>query len=321
MGDIFRPLLFACSLFGVKYIGKLSFELPFVTHAAYSTFVGLLLISSVFFRISQTSPIFCQQEPVAESVMTVQQLLGTVVLFSIYRQILSVELSDLSESLEEVEQDFGLLNIKMDYRRFKWKIFLETVVIVVCIHVSFALMAIGHAESPLRAIAFELLPSFYPILLINLVLMIFVNLTLFIESKFTAIKAVLSDFREISSDSFHSSSSITVKALKIKPRMFFEEIKRIASIYSRLYCIVNRLNTIFGLSNLTTLAFLGISLTCHLFLTFKLLMENFGDLQPLLTVILGEVFSLICLRNCHNFNLNRKSRFSGCWLWWRRWPT
>lgn len=272
----------------------------------YAFFVAAILLTVIVCRVEYISPKYGNVDAVIHSVICIQQLLILVTIIAIYYETFCYpdRMETVLQLLDDIDRAFVQLNIKFDYRRFRWKIFIEIIGLSALIHITFVALCTYHQFRLFSDILYELFGRFYPMYLVNAMLLMFVNFCCLIKNKFTALKQLLRDFCDII-DAFGDSEIDDmheiwkIKLMQTTPRTFFSELKQIASIYESLFIVVNHLNTIFGLSNLTSLALLGISLTCHLFLLVKILMEYSIKIDGLCFELFGEFFIIQM-----NFNHN-----------------
>lgn len=195
------------------------------------------------------------------------------------------------ESLVNVDRAFAQLNVKFDYRLFHWKILIEILMLSASIHITFAALCTHYHVELFVAIVYELFARFYPIFVINAALLMFINLCCLLKSKFTALKKMLCDFHGTHAHTACCDEVWKVKLVQTATRTFHSELRQIVGVYESLYGIVNQLNNIFGLTNLASLSFLAISLTCHLFLLVKILMENTASIDGTIFELFGVFFN------------------------------
>lgn len=261
----------------------------------YAYAVATILLAAIVFRMQYVSPKYGDFNIIIHSVICIQQALITLTIVAIFYQSIwhPHRMDAVFQMLTKVDRAFAQFNVHIDYGLFRWKIWIEIIVLSASVHIAFAALCTHFGIDPFAAIIYELLARFYPIFVVNAALLMFINLCCLIKSKFTALKKMLLDFRDIDTVFSAGSDEVwKVKLVQTMPPTFYGELKRIANVYELLHDIVNRLNDIFGLTNLASLTLLAISLTCHLFLLVKLLMEN----RPSIEGICFELFGVV--RNC-----------------------
>lgn len=288
----FQPLGIACDLFGVTLFRyNCKSKVIQVFSSVYTILIFSIFLPIILYRIGYVTPTLCQSNAVAQSVIGIQQILGMLVIVAIYFQVVFYK-SDMKHIFQlflSIDKAFNQLNIKFDYRRFRWKIKIEVAIVIGFIYGSFLYFLMYYRVQAMFSVILEFFTSIQTILLIYLVLLIFINFGWHIRNKFIALKSLLVDVCAIETLIGCDADDLwKVKLIQETPQVVFCEIRKIAQIYEMLFKTINLLNRIFGLSNLATMALLGISLTCHLFLLFKTLTENSNIFADIRLEILGE---------------------------------
>lgn len=275
--SVSRPIQFVCGAFGITMLGTFKTNVARGLNSAYAFVVSLILLAAIVVRIQYVSPKYGCLSVIIHSVICIQQALIALSIVAIYYQTIRYPnaINSVLEMLAAIDRDFARFNVKFDYRFFQWKILLEIIGLSAAIHITFVALCVHDRTEPLVAIIYELLARFYPIFVINSALLMFINLCCLIKCKFTALKKLLRSFQAPGALQRVDRDDVwKIKMSQSPPRTFCGEIRQIVDMYESLCATVNRLNSIFGLMNLATLALLAISLTCHLFLLVKILMES-----------------------------------------------
>lgn len=277
----------------------------------YTICVATTLLAAIVFRIHYVSPKYGSFNIIIHSVIFIQQILIATAILAIYYQTIRSPygMTTVFQMLANVDRAFAQFNVKFDYRLFHWKVLIEIIILTASIHIAFAALCIHYRIDPFVAFIYELLARFYPIFVINVALLTFINLCCLVRSKFMALKKMLSDSHAVDPSDGGSDGVWRVKLVQTMPRTFHDELKQIASVYESLYAIANRLNHIFGLTNLASLSLMAISLTCHLFLMVKILMERPASIDGICIELFG-VFWLWSSRPAINFDSIVISLFS-----------
>lgn len=245
------------SLFGISYFQR-SHSIPQKSASiAYALAILIAFVASFLYRLLNMSPLLCNANTVAYSVIGIQQILSTIAIFAIYYQVLfyKSKFVYMLSRVTLIEREFVTLNMQFPYKRFALNIFVQIMVVVVCFPVSFAFFVIYYNVRDIGLIAVELFVSVNPMLAITLNLMIFTNAVWFIRNALQYMKKVLMDLCAI--DSFladgHSNEVRTVKLMIQLPNGLHCKYKQIARIFELLFEMADQLNDIFGLSNLASM--------------------------------------------------------------------
>lgn len=255
----------------------------------HSIVVASILLAAIAFRIQYIAPMYGDLRVIVHSVICIQQIFILLTTSAIYHQSLrhSSRLRTMFQMLDNIDRTLVQFNVKFDYRIFRWKCSIETFLLVAVVHIAFVMLCIHYDIRPMPAIVYELLARFYPILLINAALLTFVNVCSLIRSKFMALKTVLNQRQ---TDERCAQVSL-IECNQIDSLKFYGKLRKIASAYEALFVIVDRVNEIFGLMNLASLALLAISLTCYLFLLVKIFMENSASIDAVCIELFGKIRS------------------------------
>lgn len=291
--SVSAPIKTIFSAFGITMFNEFKLNISHGLILVYTFFVASILLAAIVFRMQYISPRYGNFNVVIHSVICIQQILIMLTIFAIYYQTIRhpYRMNMIFQLLANVDRALAQFNVESDYyRRFCWKTLIEIIVLIVAIHITFTALCIHYGLEPFVAIVYELLARFYPIFVINAVLLMFINLCCVVKSKFVVLKKLLRKFHV---DDTTNDQVWKAELMQTTPCTFCDELKRIANVYELLYAIVNRLNTIFGLTNLASLTFLGISLTCHLFLLMKILMENPSSSDDICLELLGLFINFV----------------------------
>lgn len=289
----FRSVLAAneivCKAFGIRMFSEIRSTIAHGLNLVYTICVATTLLAAIVFRIQYVSPKYGSFDIIIHSVICIQQILIAMAILAIYYQTIRYPngMTTVFQMLANVDRAFDQFNVKFDYRLFHWKVLMEIIVLSASIHITFAALCIHYRIDPFVAFVYELLARFYPIFVINIALLTFINLCCLVRSKFTALKKMLSDFHDVDSSAGSDGGVWRVKLVQTKTRTFHDELKQIASAYESLYAIVDSLNHMFGLTNLASLSLMAISLTCHLFLIVKILMERSASIDGICIELFG----------------------------------
>lgn len=288
--SVSAPITIICRVFGITMFSEFKSNIVRGLNLVYAFVVASILLAAIVFRMQYVSPKYGNFNIIIHSVICIQQTLIMLTIAAIYYQSIwhPHRMDTVFRMLTTIDRAFAQFNVKFDYRLFHWKIWIEIIVLTASVHITFGALITYFGIDPFAAIFYELLARFYPIFVINAALLMFINLCCLIKSKFTALKNLLQDFRDIETMPCGDNNEVwKVKFVQTMPQTFYAELTHIASVYESLHDIVNRLNVIFGLTNLASLTLLAISLTCHLFLLVKLLMENRPSIEGICLELFG----------------------------------
>lgn len=290
--SVSSPIKYVCTAFGVAMFSEFESHIAHCLSVVYSFVIASILFAAIVFRINYVSPTYGRFKVLIHSVICIQQIFILLTVLAIYYQSIRYpnRMRTVFQLLARIDQTFAQFNVEFDYRLFQWKIAIEVILLSASIHIAFVALCTYYSIDPFAAIIYELLARFYPIFVINATLLMFINLCFLIKSKFTALEKVLRRFHGVNDG---PSADSKVKVISIAPTKFHTELKQIVGVYESLYGIVNQLNHIFGLSNLAALALAAISLTCHLFLLVKILMENTSSIDGVCFELFGAYRSTV----------------------------
>lgn len=314
----FRSIHIISNIFGISYFTTVNSKSFQILSKLHTLAVLIVFIACFSYRISGVSPQFCQSDAVSTSVTGIQQILAISVLIAIYYQNLFYKnrFQNLLKLTSAVDNEFFALNSHVFfYNYFGRKILFELIGMIVFICASVVFFVFYYRVQDIGLILLELFSTINPMVVIILNLMTFCNMTWFIRNKFRSLKHFLMNARAVDSlDASKSNRVWQVKLTRETPTELHRRFKKIAQIYEMLFCMVNHLNDIFGLSNLTSMgrlfdsnvfffiftfvkqfckflvALFSISLTCHLFLIFKLLTETTNNMNGIQFNVLGSTF-------------------------------
>lgn len=322
---IFRPIHIISLAFGISYFSEKGTVWSRILNILYTLFVFIVFMGCFLYRISRVPPMLCQSDAVSHSVIGIQQILAIFVVAFIYYQVLfyKTQFHDLLKLISKTETAFSVLNINFSYTRFTYLILFEVIFVTILLYASFIFFAIYYKLPHFGIILLELFTSINPMLIIILNLMTFANLAWYICDRLQILRHFLIDVCAIDSlVANHSNEVWKVKLMQETPSGLYAEFKKIAQIYEQLFSMVNQLNDIFGFSNLASmgktctfsfsslffsrnwihfffhlvisefLALFSISMTCHLFLLFKLLTESTNNMNDVQFDVLGTVVTV-----------------------------
>lgn len=313
MDQCFLPLNIISSVFGISYLHETKSKSLQIFSKLYTLTVCTVLFVSFLYRISSVLPQFCQPDAVSTSVMGIQEILATFVVTTIYYQVLfnQNQFRSVQNLISTADTRFSMLNIRFPSKNFERKIFIEVTTVIGFICMAFIFFVVYYKVHSIGLILLEFFSSIAPMVVIILNLMIFSDMAWLIRNRFRMLKHFLVDVCAVGT-LIADESNIEVWKVKLTretPSGLHRELNRIAKIYELLFCAVNHLNDIFGLSNLTSMgkfyvrsidlsaiakmfskfiaALFSITLTCHLFLLFKLLTENTNNMNGIQFHVLG----------------------------------
>lgn len=251
----FRPLEIVCNIFGASVTSIRQRQFIVYLSIVYTIIHAIISIGLTFYRIANIKPHFCQQSAISQSVNGIQQILGLGVVATVYYQTLfrKADVQKVLKILLKSDQELLQLNAILKYKVFGVKIVIETIFVVLYAYAAFIIFAVHYNVSDLRMLAFEFVSAINPMVLGNLVLLMFINFCWHIRNKFAKLREILENF--VRHDSGHGKNDEiwTIKAKIGTSKVLFNQIQRIARIYESLFDAVNVLNRIFGLSNLTSI--------------------------------------------------------------------
>ena len=276
ISKLFRPFRWSSGLFGASVISPVqpSMVAKYV-EISFSAVMFTLSTSLTLYRIVYIPPRLSPDSPVSHSVNSIQQMLSFIVLASIYYQTLfhKSHIHQIFTLLTKTDEQFLQLNTSFRYENFLRKVYFEIVFVFLYIYGAFAFFIVHFGVYRVDEWVYELFSAINPMVLTNLTLLTFINFCWHIKSKFSTLRLLLNDLCQFDSQ-MDECDVWKVKSVHDTTTIVFKELKKIARIYELLYETVQTLNKIFGVSNLASLALLSISLTCHVFLLFKVLTEN-----------------------------------------------
>lgn len=252
----FRPIHIVSCAFGTSYFDVKQSVVLKISNLIYTLMLFIVFSGCFIYRLSSVPPQFCQSDAVAHSVMGIQQILAIFVVSTIYYQVIFYrdQFKELLTSISSTENEFLTLNLSISNKRFETKILLEVIFITASIYASFIVFVIFFKVQNVAFILLELFASINPMLVIILNLMVFSNLAWFIRDRFQLLKHFLMDVCAIDTLVANDLNEVwKVKLTRETPHGLHRELKKIAQIYELLFAMVNKLNDIFGFSNLTSM--------------------------------------------------------------------
>lgn len=253
---LLRPINGILCVFGISHFSVKKSRLVRVVHLFYTWTVLTVFIGSFLYRISNVPPALCQPNAVAHSVMEIQQILSTIVLITIYYQVIFYEekFNHLKLLMSLAEDALLMLNNNLPSEHLMTKILCEVIFLTIYIYVSFILFVIFYKVEKIEFMLLELFSSINPMFVINLNLMTFVNLAWFTRDRFQILKCVLIDACKFDL-SVVTDPNEALKATLIcqTPNELRNEFKKISQAYELLFNMINILNEMFGYSNLASM--------------------------------------------------------------------
>lgn len=257
MAQLFLPLNIISSVFGISFLHETKSKSLRILNKLYTLTVFTVLLVSFLYRISSVSPQFCPPDAVSTSVMGIQQIFATFVVTTIYYEVLfnQNQFRNVQNLISMADTQFTILNIRFPPKHFERKIFIQVIAVIGFICFAFIFFVIYYKVQSIGLILLELFSSIDPMVVIILNLMIFSNMAWLIRNRFRMLKHFLVDVCAVGA-LIADESNIEVWKVKLTretPNGLHRELNRIAKIYELLFCAVNHLNDIFGLSNLTSM--------------------------------------------------------------------
>lgn len=252
----FRPLYWICQLFGISIISMTTNRTLKYCKFGYSIINVCCLAGYTVYSVGYMPLKFGHQNAVSVSVHSMQQIIGLFVILFIYYQVIryKTKIDKVFQILENIDGEFHQLNIKFNYKKFSRKILIESIFVILFIYGLFALLVRHYCVTDTGLIVFEYFLNIHPILLINLVLLTFINFCWVIRSKLKTMRRLLTDFSRIDDNARAETDQLwKVKFIQETPKIFIREIRIIANVFEMLFKTVNILNSVFGLSNLSTM--------------------------------------------------------------------
>lgn len=307
-------------IFGVSYFTNIVTTSSWFMNVPYTLSVLIIFIGAFSYRISSVPPNFCRSDAVSHSVIGIQQILTVVTISAIFYQILFYkdQFRKLLECTSSIEYEFNVLNIEFSCKHFMAKIIIEVATIIILIYMSFLFFVIHYDVKHLGLILLELFSYMNPMLVIILNLITFLNVVWYIRIRFQHLKCFLMNLCPTDPPSACRLNEPQKVKLSRTSNALHRDFSKIAHIYELLFTESNYLSDIFGCSNLTSMgktnhsrnrfkiklelisdfflftALFSISLTCHLFLLFKLLTENTNNMDDIQFDVLGSIQRDIC---------------------------
>lgn len=325
--DIFRPIHIVLRIFGITFFTAQQSRRFQILDMFYTLICFMAFVGSFSYRISSEVARFCQSDPVAQSVMGIQQMLSTLAIIAIYFQVIFYreQFHELIKTITSTNDAFSTMNVTFSEKKFATKILCEVILLTAFIYITFIVFVIYYDVRQIEFILLELFTSINPMLIIIVNVTKFVNFTWFIYDKFEMLKHILTDVCAIDlSNETDSNGVCKVKLIRETAHGLYDDFRKITHIYELLFTMAQNLNDIFGFSNLASmceefcisfffifyfnrfsyyfvfhynwqiiiiisefLALFSISLTCHLFLLFKLLTENTNNMNDIQVDVLG----------------------------------
>lgn len=262
------PIRIVAGIFGISLITFPQRKLLIYLNIAYTIVHFTLAISLTLYRLGHIQPQFCQQNPVSHSVNGIQQLLGLTVVVAVYYQAIfrKTGIQTVLKLLAKSHNDLLQLNIIQKYRVFGIKIVVETVSLMLFVCTVFVVFAIHYDVISVDALAFEYFSAMNPLILANLMLLMFINVCWHIRNELCILRQSIEDtivnsmmrLETMEAGQAHdrllNGNAWTIKvysndALKI----LSHRLQHIARIYETLHDATQALNRTFGLSNLTSI--------------------------------------------------------------------
>lgn len=252
----FQAINIISNIFGISYFNQINSKFHQIINKSYTLVVYVLFLGIFLYRISSISPQFCQPDTVSSSVMGIQEILGAFVLTTIYYQVLFYRnrFQNMFKMLSTVDTEFTGLNLKFTYENSKRKMIIELVVLMGFTFTSFVFFKFFYKVQSTWFLFLELFSSINPMLVIIVNLMAFSNMVWFTRNRFRMLKNILIGSCAIDTSIANKSNKVwNVQMTRETPTGLHRNMKKIGKIYEKLFCMVNDLNDIFGLSNLTSM--------------------------------------------------------------------
>lgn len=251
----FKPIYIVCAFFGlffhcssIKWIRWL--------HFAYSLIVFIVFNAFFFYRILNDFPKFSQMNAVSQSVIGIQHILGFMVVAAIYYKSFCCRsvFQSLMKSVEIIDDRFKSINVRFLYKRFAMKILFEVVLVLSLFGSSFLYFIIHYKVNDIFSILIEFFVSIYPLFLIHLNSITFINISWYLQKRFNRLKGYLIDVCAIDLVvGMNKSDIVKVKLFHGKSNKLHKQLKYIAKLYESLYECSGQMNNIFGLTNLAAM--------------------------------------------------------------------
>lgn len=252
---LFLPFEIPCNIFGVTVTSTPQCKLINLLSHVYTVLHFLVSLMLSLYRIGYIEPQFCQSNAISQSINGIQQILGLIVMVSIYYQTLfrKSDVRKMLKLLSQSDKQLLQLNSTIEQKTFRVKILIESMTVFVYAYAAYIFFAIRYNVTSFKLLVIEFVSAINPVVLTHLVLLIFVNFCWIIKNKFHILKVILraiirSDSQQNKEDEIwieHNPNSCI--------RVVFDRIKFVAKTYETLFDTVNVLNRIFGLSNLASI--------------------------------------------------------------------
>lgn len=252
----FKPVHILCSFFGLSFFHYSSIKWIRWLNFAYSLIVFLIFTSFFVYRISNDSPKLSQINAVGQSVIGIQHILGFLVVAAVYYKSFCCRsrFQNLMKSIGIIDDRFKSINIRFLYKRLAMKILFEVIMVLSFFGSSFLFFIIHYQVKNIFSILIELFVSINSLFVIYLNLVIFINISWCLQTRFNTLKGFLIDVYAI--DSVIRMNKIAMWKVKFfheKSYGLHEQLKYIVQLYESLYECTGHLNNIFGLTNLAAM--------------------------------------------------------------------
>lgn len=236
------------------------------------------------------------RDPLTKFIYHIEYYLGYFTIMSIYYQIFFhwKMMKCIIKQIEKIEKLFFLhltsVYCRQKITNLRQLIYIQLIFTFVVIFGYFTTICYHTRVADVRVVIGEYLITINPMVLTYLTLCKFLNLSWVLHAKFQALNKYCNQLSiagsklnnipkllENKNQLLSMGLFIVINECPTPNQIYMKKLKVISRIYEMLYDTIFMINNLFGFSNLLTVAQASISVTCHLFLIFKLLMKAKSD--------------------------------------------
>lgn len=320
--SVFKSINFISNLLGISLIIQSKSRFINMTYRSYTIVLLTLATISLYFSIINV-PQLSLDYPIPHSVNWIRRIFGFITIASLFWQALvySTEKLKIISILNQVNGMFSTqFDIQFSYRKIYWIINGQLLLIFIFLFGLFGLMCWHYELSDYEWIAFEYLVGMHPTVLMCLNQLKVIHVISIINSKFNGLNVILLEWDRFDKKIRAASRKIfKIKEVQVATNSMiivqYGDLKKIAEIYEMLFEAIELINKVFGLSNLTSISFVSVSLIGQILLLARIL--HFDGIFHLTRELLSNFFLLIFLNYIiFVFNSYRSMDLSFSCIYW-----
>lgn len=292
--NTFNHLNIINCIFGINFYQSKGNKILEKLSIIYTSLMLCITLTLPFYKdvVFQNYPVnHHNKNPLTRIIFHIEYYLGYFTIISIYYQIIfhwntiKLIINEISKIEKLFYQHLNSVYSNQKINNLRQLIYIQLLFILVAIFGYFATLCYHSRAKNFIVIIMEYLVTINPMVLTYLTLCKFLNLSWMLHAKFQALNKYLQ--RQLcirKNNEFLKNNDknqllmmglfIVVNECPTPNQIYMNKLKIICRIYDRLYCTISLMNDAFGLTNLMTVGQASISVTCHLFVIFKLLLKT-----------------------------------------------